>query len=377
MAHIIPSHRMYACSYLLTYAGLTPTAITPARMIAAVEAWATEVGMGRGKKVVLEWLGAIEIHEHPARQSHDHHWHVYVHFESRVDITDHRRYKQFDIKLADNTVAHPDIRKVNPGASDREGTCRYVAKQQGGEHPQLYGRMLDPVPCFAENYQLNAEGDAQADDNNTPAAKKPRAPTWGDDLNECSTKAECERMLRLHHATIYYMHWNHISKTLDRRFRLTFKHGHTLAEFTTTLRDFGVEDWTTAGAIVVTGPSNIGKTSWAAAHALNPLMVKNIEDVRDYEPGFHDALIFDDVNFRIGRTPEWAISLLDFEIERTVDARYSPVRIPRRTPMIFTTNYPMDGWLTSIFPQGKNAEQQVGIDRRFTTVRVTTSLFNI
>jgi hypothetical protein len=157
MEHIVSPHRIYGRSYLLTYAGLTPTAILPARMTAAVEkAWGKEVGVGRGKKGILEWLGAIEIHEQPARQSHKHHWHVYLHFESRVDIADPQRYKQFDIKLADNTVAHPHIRKVHPGATDRYATLQYVAKQQDGEHPKLYGDMLDSVPCFAENYQLHA-----------------------------------------------------------------------------------------------------------------------------------------------------------------------------------------------------------------------------
>jgi hypothetical protein len=372
MEHIVSPHRVYARSYLLTFAGLTPRAISPADMIAAVEAWGTEVGVGRGKKGILEWLGAIEIHEQPARQSHDHHWHVYLHFESRVDITDPRRYKQFDIKLADNTVAHPHIRKVNPGAADRYATLQYVAKQQDGDHPKLYGRMVDPVPCFAENYQLHAEGDAQADDNPTPVAKKPRAATWGDDLNECSTKAECERMLRLNHATVYYMHWSQISKNLDRRFRPTFPHRHTLEEFTMTLRDFNV-DWM-AGPIVVTGATGLGKTTWVAAHARNPLVIKNIEDARDYEQGFHDLLILDDVNFKTSK-PEWAISLLDFDLNRTVDARYSPVRIPSNVPMIFTTNYPMNNLWSSIFPQGNNADQQEAIDRRFKIVRVATSLF--
>jgi hypothetical protein len=43
--------------------------------------------------------------------------------------------------------------------------------------------------------------------------------------------------------------------------------------------------------------------------------------------------------------------------------------------MIFTTNYTMDDPQTSIFPRGENAQQQLAIERRFTTVRVATSLF--
>ena len=85
--------------------------------------------MGR-EKSDYEWLGAIEIHENPARESHNHHWHMYIRFTSRLDISDRRHYGRFDITLADNTVAHPDIRLVNQGATDRMRTLTYVAKQQ-------------------------------------------------------------------------------------------------------------------------------------------------------------------------------------------------------------------------------------------------------
>jgi hypothetical protein len=159
-------------------------------MIAAVQVWA-------GRKVVVEWLGAIEIHEDPARESHDHHWHVYIRFTTRVDMADHRTYRQFDITLADNTVAHPDIQLVKQGAADRHRTLEYVAKEQGGENPQLYaGRMIEPIPCFAQMYRQNAEGDAQAGGNNTAAAQRPRAVKWGDAMNQCTTLDECRTVLR-------------------------------------------------------------------------------------------------------------------------------------------------------------------------------------
>lgn len=333
-----------------------------------------EVAVWNGRKQLMEWLGAIEIHENPARATHDHHWHVYIRFTSRLDVGDHRHYKKFDIELADGSVAHPDIEQVWQGATDRVRTLAYVAKQQGGENRHLYGAMIEPIPSFAQMYRRNEEGDAHADANNTTATVKLRSEKWGDALNRCVTLAECENMLRLDYSNVFYMHWHQIKKNLAPRFRPTFDHQHTLAEFTKTLRDFNVADWT-AKPIVVTGPSNVGKTTWVAAHATNPLLIKNIEDARDFEPGFHDLLLFDDVNFRV-RSAEWAIALLDFHVDRTVDARYAPVRIPRKTPMIFTTNYPMNEVMTSIFPPGGNPQQQHAIDRRFTIVRVATSLFN-
>ena len=47
-----------------------------------------EVAVWNGRKVVMEWLGAIAIHENPARATHAHHWHVYIRFTTRLDIND-------------------------------------------------------------------------------------------------------------------------------------------------------------------------------------------------------------------------------------------------------------------------------------------------
>ena len=132
--------------------------------------------------------------------------------------------------------------KARPIACVR--TLAYVAKQQGGENRHLYGKMIEPIPSFAQMYRRNAEGDAQADDNHTAAAEIPRAETWGDAMNRCVTLAECEMVLRLDDSNVFYMHWQQIRRNLYPRFRLEFDHRHTLAEFTMTLRDFDVADWT-------------------------------------------------------------------------------------------------------------------------------------
>jgi len=359
--------RLNGQTFLLTYAALERTAILPARMFRAVKGWAANKG-------ILEWLGCIEEHEHAAVANENYHWHLYVCFETRLDISDHRRYRGFDIKLADGTFAHPDIEMVKSGASQRCDTLKYLAKDQGGEDPQLYGCLREPIPNFAEKYRQDEEVEDENDDTVTESpSKRSRAITWGDALNLCSTKGECEMMLRLDYANVYYSQWASIEKNLTRRFKPTFAHGYALGQYTVTLQDFGVVSWT-ARPVVVTGPAGFGKTSWVAAHARNPKIVKNIEDVRDFEPGLHDLLIFDDVNFR-SESAEWAISLLDFDLERTVQARYTPVKIPPKTPMIFTTNYHMNDWQTSIFPMGGNTQQQVAIERRYDIVRITTSLF--
>jgi hypothetical protein len=80
-SHTIQSRRLNGPSFLLTSSGLRPPDISPKRMIDEVAVW-------NGRKVVMEWLGAIAIHENPARATHAHHWHVYIRFTTRLDIND-------------------------------------------------------------------------------------------------------------------------------------------------------------------------------------------------------------------------------------------------------------------------------------------------
>ena len=181
-------------------------------------------------------------------------------------------------------------------------------------------------------------------------------------------------MLKEQYADIYYKSWGTIEKVLKRQFRRKFPHQHVLADYTHTLDDI-LPGWRLKGPIVISGPTNMGKTGWAAAHTDNPMVVKNIEDLKMYDPYWHDMILFDDCCFN-SRTAEWALAILDFSIDRTVDARYAPVQILAMTPMIFTTNIVIDdsNIYSTIFPLGRVHEQNLAIRRRYTTLHITSDL---
>jgi len=88
---------------------------------------------------------------------------------------------------------------------------------------------------------------------------------------------------------------------------------------------------------VLIGPSNIGKTQFAKAHFKNPLFVSHMDRLRDYEPGVHDGIIFDDMDFKhLPRTAQ--IHITDWDEERDIHARYGCAKIPANTQKIFTCN---------------------------------------
>lgn len=96
------------------------------------------------------------------------------------------------------------------------------------------------------------------------------------------------------------------------------------------------------GTTVLTGPTGIGKTSWAILYATKPCMtVTHIDDLRLYTDNIK-SLIFDDMTFT--HMPIQAqIHLVDNDIPRSIHCRYGVAHIPPNIQKIFTCNsYPFD-----------------------------------
>lgn len=87
-------------------------------------------------------------------------------------------------------------------------------------------------------------------------------------------------------------------------------------------------------SLVMVGPTGIGKTRYALAHFENPLLVRELDELRFYAD--NDGIVFDDINFTEVLTRTQQIHLLD-EIKCTLHLRYNDVDLPD-VPYIFTGN---------------------------------------
>lgn len=96
-------------------------------------------------------------------------------------------------------------------------------------------------------------------------------------------------------------------------------------------------DDTTRRALVLQGPTGIGKTVWALRNAPKPAMVVTHVDDLKHISADTKCLIFDDMDFKhIPRTSQ--IHLVDFDLARSVHIRYVLARIPAGMHKIFTCN---------------------------------------
>lgn len=93
--------------------------------------------------------------------------------------------------------------------------------------------------------------------------------------------------------------------------------------------------------LVLVGYSGCGKTSWAMKNAPKPaLFVSHMDQLKHFDPQYHKAIIFDDMDFK--HLPrESQIHLLDQTAPRAIHRRYGVTTIPPGTKKIFTANaYP-------------------------------------
>ena len=120
--------------------------------------------------------------------------------------------------------------------------------------------------------------------------------------------------------------------------------------------------------LYVFGPTGTGKTRWSLAHFDNPLLVTNLECLKNLTED-HDGIVFDDMSFR-GMDFHECLNLLDFELPRTINVKYGAATIPARTRRIITYNLPIRDCLPRI-PE----EQFAALARRISCVQVDQKLY--
>lgn len=122
-------------------------------------------------------------------------------------------------------------------------------------------------------------------------------------------------------------------------------------------------------AIIITGPSGIGKTRYALQHFEKPLMVSHIDDLKKLT-GRHDGIVFDDMSFRHW-PPQSCIHILDVEHGRSINVKYGTITIPAGMKRIFTSNNEFD----NIFSENGNENERAAMMRRVYLLTLFDSLF--
>lgn len=122
--------------------------------------------------------------------------------------------------------------------------------------------------------------------------------------------------------------------------------------------------------VLLWGEGGTGKTEFALAHFERPLLVRHIDALRDLRPGFHDGLVFDDMDF--SHWPHGSrVHILDMNRPSQIHCRYSHAVIPRNMPRIFCANSCLILHRDSDTPQQRSA-----VERRLLIVEIVEPLFS-
>lgn len=98
----------------------------------------------------------------------------------------------------------------------------------------------------------------------------------------------------------------------------------------------------TKQTLFLQGQGGTGKTSFIIAYVmnelkLNPLIINHYDGLRDFQIGYHNCIIIDDICLeKISR--EVVLKLVDSTDETTFDVKYGSIRIPADTQRFLLTN---------------------------------------
>lgn len=140
----------------------------------------------------------------------------------------------------------------------------------------------------------------------------------------------------------------------------------TLVRFTMDAFTIPPQDLTKT--ILLTGPSNMGKTNYAKAHFNNPLIVTVLDQLAEFNDSY-DGIVFDDMSF-VNYLPETVIHIVDQDEDRAIRLRYVYAKIPHSTKKIICHNN--DNPLFN--PDTISPEQRIAIERRVTHYRINEDI---
>lgn len=245
------------------------------------------VDLGGEANPVEQYIVSVEKHQSGAK-----HYHLYVRFKNRFETTDVRKF--------DYAGVHPNILK----GAIKQGWKDYVAKD-GDFITNFYKKK---VSKYSE--ALAAES-----------------------LEEALTT------LATFHPRDYLLSRDRMKRNLVDHFCATkpsrLKQYESWSEYGEYVKKMVLMSWETK-AIILHGPTSLGKTALAKSLGTNPIMISHLDQLKTL-PTSTTHLILDDMFF--GHLPRTTVlHLMDLEEERHIHVRYATGVIPAGLPRIFTTN---------------------------------------
>ena len=198
---------------------------------------------------------------------------------------------------------------------------------QGCRNPTAVMRYCTKDGKFLTNLDMTTKGEGSS--------------PWGDLISKATAGATTTELLDLLKTTPktardLVLHREAIMKTIQALRPRPLTVTYALSDFKWTI------DWNPTTVLILTGPTNTGKTALAKALlAPTPLMVTHLDDLKWWDPDLYDGLIYDEANLK--HLPrETQIHHVDLEETRSVHARYCPALLTAGRKAIFTSNLSPD-----------------------------------
>lgn len=241
-----------------------------------------------------------------------------------------------------------------------------VAHPAGEQSHQEWNEQADDGPNFGLNANFKEFGEVPRKPKGAKASAKDEIyrRAFASDV----TYTEAMDILYQEAPRDMAIHGEAIARNLQRRKKKSFEHKYYLDSF---IR--GPLPLPSGKSIFLHGPSGVGKTHYACAHFQNPLLVSDIDQLKEFNAGIHDGIVFDDMSFH-HIPPEKVIHLVDRDFPREIRCRHTNASIPAGTKKIFTHNSPNPFYSAesnyTIIP-----EQEVAIARRLDVWNVPFPLY--
>lgn len=225
-----PPVRANGQTFHLTYAALADGELNHGYLLDTARDWATT------RHGLREYVVAKETHPQPADPTLDKHFHLYIKFGRKVNISDRFHSTLFDLRGTDQRVLHPEIQSVLPTPSDRERVINYDLKDGDYiaelETPLACDRRRDAAEAAARE-EAAAERDGEDGEGGEGGAlvAAEKTPAWARMLNRASSVREGMSLLSEKVPHIYYLHGSRIKPMLAERVGVREPKLFTLADF--------------------------------------------------------------------------------------------------------------------------------------------------